>query len=197
MAQLMLQRGLTAGCVAVDSVPPQGVTTLAWSFLRSLWPVVNPLVPVSRPFMMSFEQLRYAFANDLTPVEQRAAYDAHVVPESRRLARGALGRAARIDFTRAHAPLLMIAGGLDHLMPASLNRRNHRRYTRSSSVADFKEFPARAHHTILAGRGWEEVADHVALWAIARGILADVGSGPERPVLAGHGPAPRATSEYG
>lgn len=172
LTQLTLQRGLTAGCVAIDSVPPRGVTTLAWSFLRSLWPVVNPFVAASRPYMMSFEQFQYAFANDLPLAEQRAAYEAQIVPESRRLARGALGKAARIDFTRPHAPLLMIAGERDHLMPASLNRRNHGRYRRSSSVADFKEFPGRAHHTILAGRDWHEVADHVLDWAIARGCLA-------------------------
>lgn len=174
LTQLMLQRGLTAGCVAIDSVPPRGVTSLAWSFLRSLWPVVNPFVGASRPYMMSFEQFRYAFANDLTLAEQRAAYEAQIVPESRRLARGALGAAARIDFSQPHAPLLMIAGELDHLMPPSLNRRNHRRYRRSSSVADFKVFPARAHHSILAGRGWHEVADHVVEWAIAEGCLASM-----------------------
>jgi pimeloyl-ACP methyl ester carboxylesterase len=172
LTQLMLQRGLTAGCVAIDSVPPRGVTSLAWSFLRSLWPVVNPFVASSRPYMMSFEHFQYAFANDLPLVEQRAAYEAQIVPESRRLARGALGPAARIDFTRPHAPLLMIAGELDHLMPASLNRRNHGRYGRSSSVADFMEFPARAHHSILAGPGWQYVADEVLAWAIAKGCLA-------------------------
>jgi pimeloyl-ACP methyl ester carboxylesterase len=189
LTQLTLQRGLTAGAVAIDSVPPRGVTSLTWSFLRSLWPVVNPFVASSRPYMMSFEHFQYAFANDLPLAEQRAAYEAQIVPESRRLARGALGRAARIDFSRPHAPLLMIAGELDHLMPASLNRRNHERYRRSSSVADFKEFPARAHHSILAGPGWHDVADHVLAWAIAQGCLAAAPDGRT------HGPTPSARSQ--
>lgn len=171
LTQLMLQRDLAAAAVAIDSVPPQGVTTLKWSFLRSLWPLVNPLIPSTRPYFMPFEHFCYTFGNDLAPAQQRAVYEALIVPESRRLGRDGLTRAARVDFERPHAPLLMVAGERDHLMPPSLNRRNQRRY-RGPSVADFKQFPGRAHFSIIGGEGWEEVADHALDWAVRMGSLA-------------------------
>jgi pimeloyl-ACP methyl ester carboxylesterase len=172
LTQLMLQRDLGSAGVAIDSVPPQGVLSLAWSFLRSLRPVLDPLVPLGRTYLMSPAHFAYSFANDLLPAEQAAAYEELVVPESRRLARGALTRAARVDFARPRAPLLMIAGERDHIMPASLNRRNCARSRRSPSITAFKEFPGRALYSILAGRGWEEVADSVLEWAVSVGALA-------------------------
>ncbi len=178
LTQLMLQRGLGAAAVAIDSVPPQGVITLAWSFARSLTPVVNPLAG-SRPYFMTFPQFQYAFGNDLPLAEQRAGYDADIVPESRPLARGGLSSAARIDFRRRRAPLLMIAGEKDHIMPASLNRRNYRRYLEGPSVTAFKEFPGRAHYSVIAGDGWEEVADYALEWAVQSARAAANGTARE------------------
>ena len=114
LTQLMVQRDLAAAAVAIDSVPAQGALTLKWSFIRSLWPLLNPFIPASRPDYMPFEHFQYTFANDLPLEEQRAGYDRDIVPESRRVARGALSRAARVDFRRPHAPLLMIAGRRPH-----------------------------------------------------------------------------------
>ncbi|MBL8801021.1 MAG: alpha/beta hydrolase [Planctomycetes bacterium] len=172
LAQLLLQRGVASAAVAVDSVPPQFVTSLAWSFLRSLWPVVHPLVPVTRPYLMTLDQFRYTFANGLPDPLQRAAYDEIVVPESRRAARGALTSTARIDFSKPKPPLLFVAGQRDNLMPASLNRRNFQRYRRSPSVTDFVEFEGRTHLSVIAGEGWEDVHDHVLSWATGVGGLA-------------------------
>lgn len=168
LTQLMVDRDLAAAAVAIDSVPPQGVLGTQWSFARSLWPIFNPLVPASRPYYMTFKQFQYAFGNDLTAAEQRAGYDRDIVPESRRLCRGGLSRAARVDFTRRRGPLLFIAGERDHIMPAALNRKNFRRYRKSPSTTEFKEFPGRAHYSILAGRGWEEVADYALEWATTK-----------------------------
>lgn len=165
LTQLLLQRGLGACGVAIDSVPPPGVISLRWSFLRSLWPPLNPLVPASRPYLMSFAHFCYAFVNLQPPAEQRRIYDQQAAPESRRLARAGLGRLARIDFRRERPPLLLIAGQHDHIMPASLNRSNWRAYRRSPSITDLREFPARDHY-LIGAPGWEEVADHALQWAI-------------------------------
>jgi pimeloyl-ACP methyl ester carboxylesterase len=166
LTQLMLQRDLGAAAVTISSVPPQGVFSFAWSFLRSLAPIVNPLAG-SRPYFMSFPHFQYRFGNDLSLADQKAGWEADIVPESRPLARGGLSKAARVDFARKRAPLLMIAAEKDHIMPASLNRRNYRRYGKSPSVTDFKQFPGRAHYSVIAGKGWEEVADYALEWALS------------------------------
>lgn len=52
-------------------------------------------------------------------------------------------------------------------MPASLNRSNYERYKASGSITEFKEFPDRAHYSIIGGsKNWEEVADYALEWAM-------------------------------
>jgi pimeloyl-ACP methyl ester carboxylesterase len=139
------------------------VLTTAWSFLKSNFPAINPLVPVTSPVEMSFEQFQYAFVNTLPLQEQRAAYDRYVVPESRGVPRQSLSSIARIDFRKPHAPLLITAGERDHIIPASLNKANYRRYVAGSSTTDFKLFAGRDHF-VIGERGWEEVADFILSW---------------------------------
>jgi pimeloyl-ACP methyl ester carboxylesterase len=115
---------------------------------------------------MSFKHFQYAFANSLSLAEQKVAYERDMVPESRRLSRGGLSSAARVDFKRRRSPLLFIAGEKDRIMPAALNRTNFRRYGKSPSVTEFKEFPGHSHYSIIAGKGWEEVADYALDWAM-------------------------------
>jgi hypothetical protein len=65
--------------------------------------------------------------------------------------------------TSAHS-LLFIAGGKDHLSPASINESNARRYLKSKAVTVYEEFPLRSHLT-LGEKGWEQVADYALNWA--------------------------------
>lgn len=176
LTQVLVNKGLGAAAVSIDSVPPQGVLTSKISFFRSLWPVLNPLNPASRPWLMPFGHFQYTFVNGMSLEDQRRAYDAYVVPESVRLGRGGLSSAARIDFKKAHAPLLLIAGEIDHIMPAALNKSNFNRYKASApSVTAFKEFPGRNHFSVIGGKGWEEVADYALDW-----VVKQVGTGKTR-----------------
>lgn len=166
VVQLLLQQDLAAAGVAIDSAPPMGVLTTQWPFLKSNWPHITPFVPVGHPIEMTFERFQYTFVHTLPPGEQRAAYDRYVVPESRRVPRESL--MARIDFHRPHAPLLLIAGSLDHLIPAALNRTNHARYQASPSVTDFQEFPGRTHF-IVGQEHWQEVVETIGAWLDKQG----------------------------
>ena len=169
VVQLLLQRDIAAAGVAIDSAPPQGVFSAAWSFVRANAPHINPLARQGVPIAMSFSRFQYAFVNGLPLADQRAAYERYVVPESRRVPAQSLTRVARVDFAKVHAPLLLVGGSADHIIPASLNRRNHARYRRSPSVTDYREFPGRTHF-IIGQRGWEEVAAAVASWLEERGV---------------------------
>jgi alpha-beta hydrolase superfamily lysophospholipase len=116
---------------------------------------------------MSFRRFQYAFVNGLPLAEQQAAYGKYVVPESRRIPRQSL--TAKIDFSKPHPPLLLIAGSADHLIPASLNRTNYNRYKSSPSVTLFKEFPGRTHY-IVGQKNWEEVANYILSWLNETGL---------------------------
>jgi pimeloyl-ACP methyl ester carboxylesterase len=90
--------------------------------------------------------------------------------------------ATRVDFGNGErAPLLFIAGGIDHVSPPSLNQSNAKKYHRSSAITDYREFPGRSHF-LLGQDGWEEVADHALTWAAEhRGQQSASGQGPARP----------------
>lgn len=116
------------------------------------------------------KQFRYAFVNTMPEDQAQATYDRFITPETGRIFfQGGLTTLHRnspfvVDFTKPdRAPLLMIAGEKDHIVPASLNRANHRRYRESPCPVDFVEFPGRT-HWIIAQDGWEEVATHIAEW---------------------------------
>jgi pimeloyl-ACP methyl ester carboxylesterase len=161
VVQLLLQWDLAVAGVAIDPAPPAGVFTTEFSFLKSNFPAINPFL-LSQPVMMTFEHFQYAFANTLPLDEQRAAYDRYVVPESRGVPTSSLGAAGKVDFHRPRRPLLITAGQRDHIIPASLNRSNYKKY-QGPSLTDFKEFAGRDHF-LIGSRGWQEVADYCLSW---------------------------------
>lgn len=161
-AQLLLNRDLASVAIAIDSAPPSGVFTTTFSFLKANWGHITPFVNQNSPVFMSFERFQYAFVNDMPLDEQRATFEKYVVPESRRIPRESLF-GAKIDFKKPHAPLLLIAGGNDNIIPPDLNEKNYNKYKGSNSVTDFKEFPGR-NHFIIGQKDWEEVADYCLEW---------------------------------
>ncbi len=162
IVQLLLQEDLAVAGVAIDSAPPKGVISLAWSFLKSNWPAINPFASKNEPIALDEAAFHYAFTNTLDEARSRAAYAAEVVPESRRVGKGPTGAAAKIDFAHPRPPLLLVAGEKDHIIPATLNQKNFARYE-GPSVTELKTFAGRD-HWIIASDGWQEVADYVRGW---------------------------------
>jgi pimeloyl-ACP methyl ester carboxylesterase len=184
--QILLDRGLGAAGVAIDSAPPRGVWPFELSAFRALGGALLRSLFGTRVVRWSFGEFRYGFVHTLAESAARAAYDRYVVPETGRVFfQGAMApidprSPARVDFANgARAPLLLIAGEKDHVVPPVVNRRNHRAYARSAARTDFREFPDRV-HWILAQDGWEEVAQHIAGWLDGLGLGADSG-GVARP----------------
>lgn len=162
IVQLLLQRNLGVAGVAVDSAPPKGVLSLRLSSLRSLWGVISPLANEDEPLMPSLGGFTYAWTDALSPEVQREAYT-QCVPESRRVGKAPTTSEGAIDFHKAHAPLLFIAGGADNVLPASLTWDNYQAYDDAAGPVAFKEFPGRTHYTVRQP-GWEQVVDFVLDW---------------------------------
>jgi pimeloyl-ACP methyl ester carboxylesterase len=166
IVQLLLQRDKGAMGIAYHSVPPKGTFTLKYSFLKSLWGPLGLFKSTENPFLMSFTQWQYAFTNGMPESEQRYYYDKLVVPEARKVLRAPLKAPGKIDFKKAHVPLLFVSGSTDNIIPASLNKKNYERYKKhepAGSVTDYKEFPGR-NHLAMSQPNWKEDADYILEW---------------------------------
>ncbi len=163
ITQILLNRGLAAAAIAIHSVPPQGVITTKFSFFKATWGPLGFFTSTKKSFLMSFEQWQYAFTNGMNLADQKQAYEENVIPESKLISRDGLTSAAKIDFKKAHAPLLFVAGDEDHIMPSSLNYSNYKKYKNDHSVTDFKEFKGR-NHFVLGQPTWQENASYILDW---------------------------------
>lgn len=163
ITQLLIQEGLAVAGVAIHSLQPQGIFTFKFSFYKAGWPALGYFTNASKSYLMSFTEWQYAFTNGMPFETQKDGYYNLLIPESKRVVRDAATSAAKVDFTKAHAPLLFIAGSKDHFIPASLNYTNYKKYSDTQSITDYKEFPGR-NHFVLGQPGWQEIADHIVNW---------------------------------
>jgi pimeloyl-ACP methyl ester carboxylesterase len=172
--EILLDRGLGAAGVAIDAAAAKGITTLPASTLRSAFPVLKSPANNHRAVALTFDEFRYAFTNTMTEDEAWTVYERYAVPgPGRVLFQGALANfnlhaPTRVNFGNDdRAPLLLIAGGEDHVVPASVDRSTAKHYAQSSAITDYHEFPGRSHFTI-GQDGWQEVADYALDWAVRR-----------------------------
>jgi pimeloyl-ACP methyl ester carboxylesterase len=171
VAQILLDRGLGAAGVAIDPAPVKGIFLLPFSTLKVSFPVLRNPLNDHRAEALTAEQFHYAFGNNLSEEESRQVYERYAVPgPDHVLFQGAFANfnphsPTAVNFHNDdRAPLLLIAGGKDHVAPASVTEANFKLYRKSKAITDFKEFPERSHYT-LGEPGWEEVADYALDWA--------------------------------
>jgi pimeloyl-ACP methyl ester carboxylesterase len=172
-AQILLDRGLGSAGVAIASAPVKGILLLPFSTLRVSFPALSNPFNTNKVAALTPEQFHYAFGNLLSEEESRAVYERYAVPgPDHVLFQAGLANfnphaATAVNFhNNDRAPLLLIAGGQDHISPASVIRANHHLYGQSKAVTDYKEFPEHSHY-ILGEKGWEDAADYAMEWATA------------------------------
>lgn len=162
VAQKLVEKGLAEAAVIISSAPPKGVITLKFSFAKSNLGLLNPFKGNSIHYPTK-KWFHYAFTNTLSREESDGIFDKFVVPESRNIPRETLKKAGEIDFKKPHAPMLFISGKEDHIIPASLNKKNFKRYKDEKSIRLHKIFEGRDHF-IAGEKNWQEVADYILNW---------------------------------
>jgi pimeloyl-ACP methyl ester carboxylesterase len=170
--QILLDRGVGAAGVAIDSAPVKGILALPVSTLKSSFPVLKSPTNTHKAVALTPEEFHYAFTNTLSDEESAVVYERYAVPgPGRVLFQAALANfnpraATKVDFHNDdRAPLLIIAGGEDHVSPVAINRSTARLQRKSKAITAYKEFPGRSHFT-LGQEGWEAVADYSLDWAL-------------------------------
>jgi pimeloyl-ACP methyl ester carboxylesterase len=168
--QLLLDRGLGAAGIAIDSAPPKGVFAFAPTTLVSLGRILMIPFGWRKVVHWSYREFRFAFVHTMPEDEARAIWDAQIVPDSGRpFFEGGFSfldrrSPAKVDFANPdRAPLLFVAGEADRAMTPATVRRMYRAHQASRARTDFRSFPGRT-HWLIAQDGWEEVAQGCLDW---------------------------------
>lgn len=163
ITQILVNRDLVCAGIAIHSVPPKGVFSFEWPFIKSIWKPLGYFTSTKKTHLMSLNDWKYAFTNGMTPEEQAISYEENAVPESKLALRDALSDVAKVDFNKLHPPLLFITGSADRITPNSLNYENYMKYNKDNAITDYKEFGGR-NHFVIGLPTWHEEADYILSW---------------------------------
>lgn len=163
IVQLLLQRGLGLAGVALHSFPPWSISSFKFSFLASWWESMDIFGTVKESYLLPFKKWKASLANGMSGEQQRLSYYKYAVPESKLVIRDAFKPVSKIDFKKEHAPLLLISGGLDIIIPAAVNYTNYKCYHPGNSITDYKDFSQR-NHLVFGQTASRETADFILYW---------------------------------
>jgi non-heme chloroperoxidase len=181
IAQRLLGQDLAAAGVAIDPAPIKGVIYLPPSALRVASIALRNPANRNKAIALTAEQFRYGFGNALPAQESTELYQRWTVPSPGK----PLFEAATANLSsrspakvntgnKTRGPLLVIAGGHDHTVPAAISRSTRKLYHKSPAVTDLREFNDRG-HSLVIDHGWREIADDVQAWLTQR-----AGAGTDR-----------------
>jgi pimeloyl-ACP methyl ester carboxylesterase len=160
ITQILLDRGWGAAGVAIASAPSKGV-------FRS---VFGNLKLALKGRSLTPQQFHHDFANTFSEAPSIAAFERYVTPAPNRILRQVALANFRPDAPSAinfqnnsRAPLLLVAGGKDHVVPSSMVKANFDNYRGSKAETDYKEFPDQTHFSLLRET---KVADYALGWAL-------------------------------
>lgn len=171
ITQILLDRGLGSAGVALAPAPVKGILFLPLSTIKVSLPALSNPANNHRALPLTPEQFHYAFTNTLSEEESLQVFQRYAVPgPDHVLFQAAFANfnphaATAVDFANEQrAPLLLIAGGKDHVSPPAVVHANYKLYSKSKAITEYKEYPERTHYT-LGQEGWQEVADYALRWA--------------------------------
>ena len=178
VVQALLDRGLGCCGVAIASAPIKGIWTLPYSTMRVVTPQLLTMHS-HRCAALTPAQFHYAFMNTSSREESFLTYQRYAVPGSDRVLLqtefanfNPFAETAVNTRRNNRAPLLLIAGSEDHLIPPRIVKANFHAYRHSTAVTEYKEFPGRTHF-IIGQSGWEEVANFTFRWALGQEVLVE------------------------
>jgi alpha-beta hydrolase superfamily lysophospholipase len=170
IVELLLDRGLGRAGVAISPAPPKGILVLPFSSLKAASPVLGHPSKWHGVVTLSQEEFTYGFVNTFTPEDAAAAYERYAVPETGQIfyeagfANFRMSPPTEVDFENGdRAPLLIVGATEDNTVPASLARKQYRKYERSHARTEYVEFEGRP-HLLMAADGWDEVAASIESW---------------------------------
>ena len=177
LTQMLADRGLGSAYVGVAPGQPAGVAVLPLSTLRTGLPILGKPWAKNDAFPLTKKHFHFTFGNDLSRAESDHEWELNAVNSYNRVlfegAAGALNKngVSKVDFARAdRAPLLLIAGTIDNVVPPAIVNAIFAKYS-GPAVVEKKEFAGRTHR-LVSQDGWEEIADYALAWAVSHQVVA-------------------------
>jgi pimeloyl-ACP methyl ester carboxylesterase len=165
LTQIIAGRGLSAASVAIDPAPFRGVLPLPISSLKSSFPVLGNPANISRAVPLTYDQFRYAFANEVSEEEARQLHEEFAVPAAGKpLFQAATANLnpwteAKVDHENPdRGPLLIISGEKDHTVPWAIANAEYKRQVKNPGVTEITEIKGRG-HSLTIDSGWRQVCD--------------------------------------
>ena len=156
--------------------PVRGVRAIPLSQLRSSFPALRNPANRRKAVALTERQFAYAFGNAIPAEESAELHRSLSIPSPGlplfEVATANLRRTspAAVDTRRAdRGPLLLVASGRDHTVPAVTVRGAHRLYARGGAPAELRTYPDRGHSGVF-DHGWRELADDTLAWLDGRGL---------------------------
>jgi len=162
ITEVLLDRGLGAAGVAISPAPIKGILALPPSSLKVASVALKNPANRHKAVALTPKEFHYGFTNTLSDDESRRAYERYAIPGPGRV----LFQAAFSNFTpgsplKIHpesgkrAPLLLMANGQDHTVPASVTKSAFKIQRKASSPTEIKEYPDRTTPSRwTAGSAW-------------------------------------------
>ncbi|MDN3445415.1 alpha/beta fold hydrolase, partial [Microbacterium sp. APC 3901] len=176
LTQMLADRGLGAAYVGVAPGQTAGVTALPLSTLWTGTPILSHPFGRNGAKPLSKRHFHFTFGNDLSRAASDALWEEYAVNSYNRVffegvtsVLNEKGGVTHVDYARAdRAPLLVITGEIDHVVPPAIGRAIVKKYRSSGSpaVVEYKEYAGRTHR-LVSQDGWEEIADYALTWAVA------------------------------
>jgi non-heme chloroperoxidase len=176
IAEKLLDQGRATAVVAISPAPLKGIRVLPLAQLRSSFPVLSRPDRKRKAVPLSEQQFAYSFGNALDRAESTELYQRFAIPTPGR----PLFEAATANFTRNaptavdtrradRGPLLLMAAGKDHTVPATVVRAAHKLYAKSDADTELIAYPERGHSAPF-DHGWKTLADDSLDWLTRRGL---------------------------
>lgn len=165
LAQILGARALAKAMVLLTPAAPSGILALRYSVIRSFWSGLTSWGFWRKPMRFTFGEAVYSMLHLLPANEQKETFENFVYESGK--AAFEMGfwlldskGASKVDESKVTCPVLVIAGALDRITPASVVRQVASKY---KAVSTCKEFENHG-HWVLAEPGWQEVAAYVSGW---------------------------------
>ncbi|MET7301099.1 alpha/beta fold hydrolase [Embleya sp. NPDC005575] len=176
IAQKLLDRGLAAGAVCISPAPIKGVRAVPLSLLRSSFPVLRSPANKQKAVSLTERQFAYSFGNAISAEESEELYRDLTIPSPGRplfeasTANFRKNSPTAVDTRRGdRGPLLLIAAGKDHTVPAVVVEGTHQLYARGGAPAELRTYEDRGHSAPF-DHGWRELAYDTLTWLDGHGL---------------------------